>query len=115
MAERVIAVGEGVIIITKRAFPDDVRRHFIGTVTACSDALVRVEGHAWIASNIGQYERRSDLRTGVFSLSSGDEVVLVVPAAVDVEALTYRLVTGRLIITDNVEFSVEITEFGGNY
>ena len=115
MPEQVIAVGENVVIITKRTFADDVRRHFIGTVTACLGSLVRVEGHAWIANNVGGYERRSDRRTRVFSLSYGGEVVLIVPPSVDLATLTYRIVTGRLIITDDADFSLEITEFGGNY
>ena len=115
MPEQVIAAGEKVIIITKRIFADDVRRHFIGTVTACSGSLVRVEGHAWIANNVGGYERRSDHRTRVFSLSYGGEVVLIVPPSVELDDLTYRIVTGRLIITDDADFSLDITEFGGNY
>jgi hypothetical protein len=115
MPEQVIAVGENVVIITKRTFADDLRRHFIGTVTACSGSLVRVEGHAWIANNVGGYERRSDRRTRVFSLAYGGEVALIVPPSVDLAKLSYRIVTGRLIITDDAEFSLEITEFGGNY
>jgi hypothetical protein len=115
MPEQVIAVGENVIIITKRTFADDVRRHFIGTVTACAGSLVRVEGHEWIANNVGGYERRSDGRTRVISLSYGGEVVLIVPPAVDLARLTYRIVTGRLIITDDADFSLEVSEFGGNY
>jgi hypothetical protein len=115
MPEQVIAVGEKVIIITKRTFADDVRRHFIGTVTACAGSLARVEGHEWIANNVGGYERRSDGRTRVISLSYGGEVVLIVPPAVDLARLAYRIVTGRLIITDDAEFSLEVSEFGGNY
>jgi len=115
MPEQVIAVGENVVIITKRAYADDLRRHFIGTVTACSGSLVRVEGHAWIANNVGGYERRNDRRTRVFSLSYGGEVLLIVPPSVDLAKLTYRIVTGRLIITDDTDFSLEISEFGGNY
>ncbi len=115
MPEAIISVGENVIVITKRAFADDVRRHFIGTVRAYTDSLIRVEGHAWVANNIGHYERRSDLRTRVFSMSSGGEVVLLVPSSVDLGALRYQVITGRLIITDGARFSVEITEFGGNY
>ena len=115
MPDQVLSVGENVILITKRLFADDVRRHFIGTVVACAGSVVRVEGHAWVASNIGQYERRDDLRTQIFSLSYGGEVVLLVPPSVDLGALIYHITSGHLLITDEADYSVDITEFGGNY
>ena len=111
MTEAPVSVGEGVIVITRRMFAEDERRHFIGRVTAWTGSLIRVDGHAWIANAIGNYERRHDLRTRLFSLATGGEVVLVVPPGVDVDRLRYSSVQGRLVITDGSEYTVDISEF----
>jgi hypothetical protein len=112
MAVDPVTVGEGVIIITRRSFPEDERRHFIGRVTASTGSLIRVEGHAWIANSIGNYEQRHDLRTRLFSLATGGEVVLVVPPEIDVDGLRYASAGGRLIITDGSAYTLDISEFG---
>ena len=107
-----ISIGERVIIITRRSFQEDERRHFIGTVTARSGSLIRVDGHAWVANAIGGFERRQELRTRIFSLATGVEIVLVVPAEVDVDRLRYQSAQGRLVISDGSGYSLDITEFG---
>ncbi len=112
MTEAVISVGEGVIVISRRSYPEEVRRHFIGRVIAWMGSLMRVDGHAWIANSIGSFERRADLRTRVFSLATGGEIVLVVPPEVDVDSLRYRAAQGRLMITDGSAYTVDISEFG---
>ena len=112
MSEDAISVGEGVIVITRRAFPEDERRHFIGRVTACTGSLIRVDGHAWIANSIGNFERRHELRTRLFSLATGGEIVLVVPSDVEVDRLRYNSGQGRLVITDGSDYAIDISEFG---
>ncbi len=112
MTEAAISVGEGVIVITRRMFPEDERRHFIGRVTATTGSMIRVEGHAWIASSIGGYEERHDLRTRLYSLATGGEIVLVVPAAIDVDSLRYSSGQGRLVITNGSGYTIDISEFG---
>lgn len=112
MTEAPISVGEGVIVLSRRTYPDEERRHFIGRVIALAGSLTRVAGHAWIANSIGSFERRDDLRTRLFSLATGGEVVLVVPPEVDVDSLRYKAVQGRLFITDGSAYTVDISEFG---
>ena len=112
MTDTPVSVGEGVIVITRRAFSEDERRHFIGRVTSWTGSLIRVEGHAWIANAIGNFEQRDDLRTRLFSLATGGEIVLLVPAEVDLDRLRYRSAQGRLVITDDAGYSVDISEFG---
>ena len=107
-----ISVGENVIVITRRLFVEDMRRHFIGTVTATSASQIRVEGHAWIANAVGEWVRRPELRTRIFSLSSGGEVVLVLPEDADVRKLHYATSLGRLTITDDAFYALAISEFG---
>jgi hypothetical protein len=112
MSEDAISVGEGVIVITRRLFPEDERRHFIGRVTAWSGSMIRVSGQAWIANAIGNFERRADARTRLFSLATGGEILVVIPPGVDLDNLTYNSTQGRLVITDGSGYSLDISEFG---
>ncbi len=112
MTPATISIGEGVIVITRRAFAEDERRHFIGRVTAVNDSLIRVEGHAWVANAIGNFEQRPDSRTRLFSLATGNEVLLIAPPEVDLDSLTYHSGQGRLIITDGAGYRLDISEFG---
>jgi hypothetical protein len=111
MSADAISVGEGVVVITRRLFPEDERRHFIGRVTAWSGSMIRVEGHAWISNAIGSFERRPDPRTRLFSLATGGEILVVVPPEVDIDGLTYLSTQGRLVITDGAGYSLDISEF----
>ncbi len=106
-----ISVGEGVTM-ARRSFVEDERCHFLGTVTACSDSIIRVEGHAVVTNAIGSIERRPASRTRIFSIATGVDVVLLVPAQVDVDELGYQTSFGRLLITDGSGCVLDSSEFG---
>jgi hypothetical protein len=112
MTAPVISEGESVVIISRRLFPDDVRRHFIGTVLANDEVLIRVQGHAWIANSIGRFEQRQDERVRVISMAHGGDIVLVVPAHIDIGRLRYVSASGRLTVTDGSGYVLDISEFG---
>ena len=44
----VVEKGEKIHVMIRRKFETDLRRHFIGEITAVSGTLVRVEGYSYL-------------------------------------------------------------------
>lgn len=110
----ILNLGEKIHVITRRLFEDDLRRHFVGEVTAIKDGRVRAEGYTFVFdSAMNQFVKRPELRTRVFSLDS-QQIVNVLPNGVSVGALRYQVKNKSLVVTDEQEFSLEINEFGLN-
>jgi len=113
MTDSVLTVGEKLHIMTRRLFADDVHPHFVGEVAAVAESLFKAEGYAFVFdSGTNSYVKHPQIRTRLFSLSDAGHVVTVIPPGVDLNALQYRVVSGRLAITDSRGFALEINEFG---
>ena len=113
MADSVLAVGEKLHIMTRRLFADDVHPHFVGEISAVDGALFKAQGYSFVFdSGTNSYLKHPKPRTRLFSLSDAGHVITVIPREVDLNALEYRTVSGRLTITDGRGFSLEINEFG---
>jgi hypothetical protein len=111
--EAVLRVGEKVHVITRRLFAEDLRRHFVGEITAVTDHLMRVQGYAFIFhAGLNQYHKRPDMRIRVFSLTDAGNIVNVIPDGIKIESLNYRFENQRMVITDEAGFSLDINEFG---
>jgi hypothetical protein len=106
----VLNSGEYVHIIHRQFFPDDARRHFVGTVESHENELVRVKGYLFATdSTNSQFVRREQLRTRIFSL--GDAVIVnVLPARVKIDQITYtHRPNGDVHITDGTDWHFDIT------
>ncbi|GJM44808.1 MAG: hypothetical protein DHS20C21_16500 [Gemmatimonadota bacterium] len=115
MSGAAIAVGDKLHIITRRQFEEDVRRHFVGQVTAVSGALQEIQGYAFVFdSGTNEYKRRPELRTRVLSVGEGTFIVTKLPPDVVVESLQYRVVEKRVVVSDGKAFKLDINEFGGS-
>ncbi len=113
MSDQPIRVGDKVHVITRRAFPDDLRRHFAGEVTAVVGDLVRVAGYTFVHhSGRNEFDRRPEVRTRLFRLGEAGHIVNVLPSEVDVARLRYVLVDNRLAVTDGAGHVLDINEFG---
>jgi hypothetical protein len=109
----VLSIGEKVHIITRRLFPEDIKRHFAGEIQAISSDQIRLEGYVFIYDGgKNEYEKRPEKRTRIFSLSGAGLIVIVLPKSVDLETLHYELQNGRLKFTDGKDLSLDINEFG---
>jgi hypothetical protein len=113
MGSAVLGVGEKVHVVTRRAFPEDVRRHFVGSVQAISEDAAKLEGYAFVLRGAtNEYERRPEKRVRVVSLSDAANIVNVLPESVDLDGLTYTFSSGKLLMTDGAGYELELTEFG---
>lgn len=113
MENFVLEVGEAVHIITRRLFDGDVRRHFTGRVTAAANGLVRAEGWVFVFNRgTNEFIRRSERRTRVFALDDAGNIVNVLPSGIEPANLRYEFSETGLMITDGIDFAVDINEFG---
>jgi hypothetical protein len=102
--------GEYIHIIHRQLFPDDVRRHFVGTVEGHEGPLVRVKGYLFAMDSKGnEFVKRAQLRTRIVSLNDA-VVVNVLPARVQIERITYsHLANGDIVITDGTDWHLDIS------
>jgi hypothetical protein len=115
MSAQILRPGETVHVVTRRLFPEEIRRHFLGTCTAVEGTLARVEGHAFVFdSRRNEYERRPELRTRLFALADAGLIVNILPSSVEIDALSYRVLDGHLVLTDGRDFRLDINEFSGS-
>jgi len=105
--------GEKYHIVTRRWFPEDIRRHFVGEVIGGTDGLVEIQGYSFIFHpGTNEFRRRPELRTRVLSLGDAGHIVTKLPREVVVESLEYQVVNTGLVVTDGEGFSLDIHEFG---
>ena len=113
MSDLVLEVADKLHIATRRLFEEDVRRHFVGEVTAHSDSLTEVRGYTFIFhAGTNEYRRLPEERTRIFNLGESGHVVNKIPQDVDLGSIIYQGFGNRLVITDGGSFSLPINEFG---
>jgi len=99
-------------VVTRRGFPGDIARHFVGTVKECADGVARVEGFPFIHdSTLGTFVRRKGERTRLVSLSDAGLIITVLPDDVQPDCVRYEDVGGRLILTDGKKLEMDLSEY----
>jgi hypothetical protein len=103
---------EKVLIITRRLFLGDPRRHFVGIVERCAQGAVRVRGYAFVYDTAkGGFVKRKSQRTHVFPLDS-HILVFVLPYDVDIAAVRCEAAQdAALVVTDGKHTRIDISEF----
>ncbi len=101
-----------VLIITRRFFMDDVRRHFVGTVERYDPGAMRVRGYAFVYNaDQGSFVKRKSQRTCIFPLDN-HLIMFVLPYDSDIGAMRYEAIDeGGLVATDGKHFKLELDEF----
>lgn len=113
VADSVLAVGDKLHIMTRRIFAADVHPHFVGEVSAVGGMLFRAHGFSFVFdSGTNSYLKHPATRTRLFSLADTGHIINVIPQEVDLDSLHYRISAGRLALTGDHGFSLEINEFG---
>lgn len=116
MQRPLLEAGEKLHIMARRAFKEDLRRHFAGTVVALNGLLARVEGYVFVLNTqVEEYRRRPEFRTRILGLTDANLIINVLPPHVDLDRLRYELVEGRLYVTDGLKFRFDVNEFGSSW
>ena len=92
----------------------DLRRHFVGEIKEVGDTAIRAEGYSFVFDEgEGEYHRKPELRTRIFSLIAGRILINVIPSLSVIEKVAYRLSEDtNLVVTDGEHFQLDINEFG---
>lgn len=109
----ILEKGEKIHLIVRRAFENDIRRHFIGEVIEHAGLLARVEGYTYVF-NLGtnEYVKRSDKRIKIIGLADAGNLIHVLPNDAAIENAVYIMsAERRLVITDRKTFTLDINEF----
>ncbi len=85
-----LEAGERVLVIERRAFDQDVRRHFIGRVDAVEASCFRATGHLFVYhDSTRQWVRRQSLRTRIYGMNDSRLIISILPETVNLPTLTY--------------------------
>lgn len=114
MKTNLLKTGEKIHVIHRRRFDKDIRRHFVGTVEAYEDGMVRATGHVFVVDELKEhlFAKRPDLRTKLIPLASGDVIINVLPEALDLDQVRYELDGRKLWVTDGNGWKMDVKEFG---
>jgi len=112
----ILRPGEKIHVILRRAFLQDIRRHFIGEVTDATDSIVRAEGNAYLYdTNTNLFVRKSYSQVRIFSLADAVNIISVLPRAANLKKTVYKLTEkNRMVLTYGESLSMDVNEFGVN-
>ena len=112
----VLSKGEKVLIIIRRLFENDLRRHFIGEIEEVSSELIRVSGYTFIFDeNQKEFKRRGKSQINIFSLVDAGIEVILLPKDIILDEIWYTINgKGHRIITDKKSFHMRVSVFGAN-
>lgn len=108
----VVEHGDPVLIITRRLFSSDARRHFVGHVERYDDNAIRVAGYVFVQSpDSTKFVKRQGQRTRVFALDN-HIILYVLPSDTEISAIRYdRTDQTGLIATDGRHFRIELDDY----
>jgi len=106
--------GEKIHLINRRHFEKDTRRHFLGEVESYEHGIARASGYVFVVDDLNKhlFVKRPDRRTKLIPISSGEVIVNVIPASVDLEQVQYELKDRGLHVTDGKAWHIDVKEFG---
>ena len=112
----ILRPGEKIHVIVRRAFFQDIRRHFVGEVTDVTDSIVRAEGHAYLYdTNTNLFVRKSYGQVRIFSLADAANLISVLPRNANLKKIVYKLTEkNRMVLTDGDSLTMDVNEFGVN-
>jgi hypothetical protein len=107
----ILKPGEKIHVIHRRYYEKEARRHFVGTVDSYEGGVARVTGHVYsVDKNEGMFERRSEERTRIISLLSGDLLVNVLPPSVQLDKVVYKQIKHAIRVTDGSNWYLDLSE-----
>jgi len=102
--------GDKVFIVERRLFDQDLRRHFVGEVEACTDVGFRAKGYPFFYHPTAQsYVRKAKPRTRLFPFH-GNLIINVLPRDCDVESVNYLATEVGTTLTDRKSFEMDVSD-----
>lgn len=108
----ILRKGEKIHVIHRRLFEKEPHRHFIGVVDEYENGVARVTGQVYTVDQVKfAFIRRPEKRTRIISVVSGDLLVNVIPASVDLEKIVYKQEAKSVRVTDGGDWYLDLSEF----
>ena len=109
----IIETGTKVHVVYRALYENSTRRHFIGEVITAHEAVVKLEGYAFVMdAHSKMFQRKPGKRITVMDLAESGYVTNIIPSEVVLENVQYRYVRDSgLVATDDQGFSLDINEF----
>ena len=104
--------GDHVLVAHRRLFAEDQPRFFVGRVDEWQAGLVAATGYAWMRDPMaGGFQRKDDLRTKIFAITSGAIIVYRLPKELTLDSLRLER-TGEhgLDLVDGARFRMDLSE-----
>jgi hypothetical protein len=110
----ILSPGEKLHVMHRRHFEKDARRHFVGEVESYEHGIARAAGYVFVVDDLDKHRfvKRPDSRTKLIPISSGEVIVNVIPASVDLAQVHYELRDRALYVTDGKAWRIDVKEFG---
>jgi hypothetical protein len=108
----ILKQGEKVHIIHRRHYEKDHHRHFVGVVDAYEAGVARVTGNVYTVDPAKfTFMRRPEVRTRLVSVVSGDVLLNVLPAKVNLEKIQYKQERKAVRVTDGSDWYLDLSEY----
>lgn len=106
-----LSKGAKLLVCHRRLFPEDPLRLFFGTVEMYSEGIAKVSGFTWTRDAAHGFQRKSDRRTKLIAIASGNFIVYEIPGEVDIEDIQIEQSTGHSVIaSDGAKFRMDLSE-----
>jgi hypothetical protein len=107
----ILQPGEKLHVIHRRKMDREPHRHFVGVVEAYENGVARVTGNVYTVDTVkSAFFRRPDKRTRILAIGSGDLIVNVLPAEVNLDKIVYKLEKKAVRVTDGSNWYLDISE-----
>ncbi len=107
----ILKQGEKIHVIHRRHIDSDPHRHFLGLVEAYENGLVRATGHVYTVDPVKfQFFRRPERRTRLIAVASGDVLVNILPADVNLDEVVYKQESKSVRVTDGGDWYLDLSE-----
>ena len=108
----ILKAGEKVHVIHRRNYEKDNHRHFIGVVDGYEGGVARITGHVYTVDTAKfTFIKRPEVRTRLVSIVSGDVLLNIIPAKVNLEKITYKQERKAVRVSDGSDWHLDISEF----
>ena len=107
----VLNSGSKVLIVHRRLFETDHPRFFVGQVDAYENGIAKVSGFSFAYDVFdGRFDKKTDLRTKIFSITSGNIFCYELPSEIKLQNLKFEHERHFVYLTDGQKFKMDLSE-----
>ena len=107
----ILQEGDKLLIVHRRLFENDHARFFVGQVDGFEMGIARMTGYTFGWDAISKnFNRKQDIRTKLFPISSGTMIAYCLPIELSVECATPETTDTGLYLMCPPEFSLNLSE-----